>query len=202
MKRVILVHGAGIVLGSSRLFSLCKPLKDKGFAVNRFWYGSAFVLTSFVGSIFAAKRLGKIIEENDIIIGHTNGCLVADMAIKHSSTAAGTSLICLAPALDTQHVFDWRWNDITIIRSPGDYIRIAEYIPFNPCGNMMRDGILNRRVENREHQMTIQDITGDSKRYWHSGFLDSELFQLRFSQWLWKKYYDDIISINPQCLQN
>ena len=190
MKTAILVHGAGVFLGNSRLFNLYTPLKNKGFAVNRFRYGYVFVLTSFVRNIFAAKKLGKIIKENNIIIGHSNGCLVADMAIKHAASYGGTSLICLAPALDTQHVFDWRWKDITIIRSPGDYTSLAEYIPLHPWGAMMRDGILNRETEKREHQMTIQDITDDNKRYGHGGFLDSKTFQWRFSQWLWMKAND------------
>ena len=194
MKRVILVHGAGVFLGNSRLFNLYKPLKDKGFTVNRFRYGYVFVLTSFIGNIFASKKLGKIIKDGDIVIGHSNGCLVADMAIKHAVSYGGmpmdASLICLAPALDTQRLFDWRWNNITIIRSPGDYTSLAEYIPFHPWGAMMRDGILNRGIEKREHQMTIQDITDDNKRYGHGGFLDSKTFQWRFAQWLWMKAND------------
>lgn len=177
---VVLVHGAYTWGGRSRLFNLTGPLADAGYLQTKFVYGFVTALTCFMQNPRAAKKLARA--QYDIVIGYSNGALVADKA------ANGDHLICLSPALDSDHVFSSRWKTIHVFWNPGDNMSVAEHIPWHPWGAMMREGIRGRALQDFEENICIPEFIGTNKDYEHGDYFEDNTFILRFAAWMRRKF--------------
>ena len=187
-RRVILVHGAGVFFGDSSLFRLDYQLMSQGVSVVKFRYGFTFTLSVFFANGRASKSLAKIMRPYDLIIGHSNGCLVADKAIRleEKFDGAGICLLCFSPALNKDHEFSGRWKQIDVVSNPGDYTSISEWIPFHPWGSMMRDGIINRALRHNESVTSIQKVTGMNRSFGHGSYFHDLDSIKEISNWIMK----------------
>ena len=168
--KTILVHGA-FVRGCNSSINNLEEYIDH---CHIFCYGFVFVLTAPLLNGSKATKLASIIEDNDIVVAHSNGNIIADKAIRKSK-AAGCRLVALSPALDSDYMFSSRWGKVDIFYNPGDKLSfMAHYIPKHPWGAMMATGILGRKLRLMpiERNHCIPKFMGTNTNYHHGIYLE------------------------------
>lgn len=133
-QAIVLVHGFNVSdKGKRSIGQLLEPLQDKlpGVDVSRFGYKYTFVGRLAYRNKRASDRLAQFLsrlhwwEDFDLItlVAHSNGAVVADLAIKKSRVPA--QLVAINPALRTRHAFADSWEKIMVLYSRCDWALIA-----------------------------------------------------------------------------
>lgn len=136
LPRVILLHGFNVKDdGAGSILKLAPFLEAAGFRVKRFRYGFFFLLrVRFLVERFA-RVLADMSEPGDIVIGHSNGCLMAMIAAEHGATFA--QMVFINPALDNDTPLPPHVGHLTIWHSPSDWVvRVARLLFAHRWGDM------------------------------------------------------------------
>ena len=100
-------------------------------------YGSAYAVTSRFLNPRRASKIAESVCNNDILIGHSNGCTIANM-ISWKQPVFG--MVLINPALDCDTVFGpCEWIDVYF--NPGDEaVPWSKFLWHHPWGTIGRDG--------------------------------------------------------------
>ncbi|MCK5020027.1 MAG: hypothetical protein KAS32_23440 [Candidatus Peribacteraceae bacterium] len=99
MKTVRLVHGYNVNDGGlDTIGRLINPLKLMDYNPVMFVYGLIGLLSALFWNKKRAKKLKRITQPDDILIGHSNGCTIIARAIEQGLN--NQHIIFIHPALD------------------------------------------------------------------------------------------------------
>lgn len=131
-----IIHGIHSSEGKkSTPASLVPDLIDRRYKVRVHDYGYAMALTSRYKNPKRAEKIAPLIQDGDIIIGHSNGCHIASLIVGLGVKVEG--LVMLQPALDK----DWKYPDgdywINVFHNKNDRVTwLARFWPFgHPYGS-------------------------------------------------------------------
>ncbi len=145
-----LVHGFNVRDdGKGTTDCLGTTLKRNSFNPVQFDYGWIGLLGARVFSHNIAKILASISQEDDIAIGHSNGCNIINQALNYG--AKFKRVLYISPALDKRTVLHPNVERVIVLHTRKDWIvQLAALLPFHPWGNMGRVGYqgTDKRYEN------------------------------------------------------
>lgn len=136
MPRVILIHGFNVRDGGAgSILTLAPYFEAAGYRVKRFRYGFTFLL----GVRFLCRRFARLLydmaEDGDIVVAHSNGCLIAMMAAEMD--AEFSHMVFLNPALDRDCPLPAGVGRLDVWHSPSDLaVRAARWLLFHRWGDM------------------------------------------------------------------
>ena len=140
MLKAKLIHGYNVKdNGAGSIDTLVKPLEDLGFTVDSTEadYGFTTLLMILLGNKKRAAKLLANYEKGEVLIGHSNGCMIIARAIDAGMPVKRA--IFIHPALDN----DWEppadaaIEQIDVFYSERDVAtKVASWIPWVRWGNM------------------------------------------------------------------
>lgn len=119
---VHLLHGIA-VRGDGRIAKLKPALEAAGFDVQVHSYGFTWLFTVRRRNERISEDLAEVLEDGDIIIGHSNGCVIAHRACSlntHPDGAHNLGLIHINPALPTWATPPTTVSHCHVFYSPSD----------------------------------------------------------------------------------
>lgn len=143
--RVILVHGFNVRDGGKGTTDgLRSHFEGEGFEVSEFdtgWRGLAGVR---FGNAKRARRLARMIQPGDLLVGHSDGCNLINLASWHlsgSEQPKPAAVVYLNPALDHDTQLAPQVVEALVFHTHSDRIvQIASWLRFHPWGDMGRVG--------------------------------------------------------------
>lgn len=147
----IFVHGFNVRDDGSKTVDTLKPAVQHlhNLRVMDYDYGWLGLFGVRFLSWRLAKTLSGLIQEQDILIGHSNGCaLIYNAIMRHKKPCALVFLI--APALDSDVEFPPElFNRVVVLHSKHDIpVKLSKYLPFHPWGSMGAYGAKHFNVKN------------------------------------------------------
>ena len=139
MSKVYLLHGFNVHdQGNASVDTLIPSLEAmSGYKVIDLDYGFFFRLRVRLCNRSVAKILASIVEPDDVVIGHSNGCAIIYEAVTYGAKFAKAVLI--TPALDSDIAISV--DQVKVFYSPTDKATwLAKYIPLSIWGNQGRKG--------------------------------------------------------------
>lgn len=139
LGRVVFLHGIKTPRKNKRLHRLASAFRREGFCVVVPYYGYIPALFSGLVGWFdrrLADTLSVFIQEDDILVGYSNGAAIAYM-ISEKKRIKGVILInpALNPDLSPRAEF------VHVYYNAGDWVAgLAGWLPFHLWGSMGRDG--------------------------------------------------------------
>jgi len=140
-QRVILVHGFNVSDGGAgttgRLAEHYR--KDPRYEVSEFSTGWRGLLGVRVSNKRRAQQLAARIQEGDILIGHSDGCNLIDMAVhEHTSMHPGkVNCVYFNPALDRDTALGKAVSKCIVFHTVSDRIVwLSRWLAFHPWGEM------------------------------------------------------------------
>jgi hypothetical protein len=187
--RYVLVHGAAVRRCRTHLPNLEEYLELA--PVETFCPGYILMLSAHWLNRRAATRLAAVLQPGDIVIAHSNGCHIADLAMRKWPDIESTCrLVALSPALDKDYAFSVGWETVDVFYNPGDRLSwLARHIPCHPWGAMMGAGIMGRRLRMlpQERNHNIPEFVGRNLNYEHNLYLQPpivEAFAIKLERYL------------------
>jgi len=143
--RVILVHGFNVRdNGKGTTDGLRIYFESEGFEVIEFdtgWRGLAGVR---LGNKRRARKLAKMAQSGDVLIGHSDGCNLINMAcwnLFDDDDVLPACVVYLNPALNNSTCLAPGVEGALVFHTPSDWVvSIARFLPFHPWGNMGNTG--------------------------------------------------------------
>ncbi len=176
MPRAILVHGFNVWDGGKRTIGKLRPyLEAEGYDVRLFSYGWTGLIGVRLFSKRYAKRLAEMINEGDLLLGHSHGCCLIHMA--GHLRARFQKAVYINPALDRAAPLAPQVSALHVWHSPSDSpVTLARILPRHPWGNMGAVGYQGRydpriRNFNKEHSYKVSSkehsdvFTGERLRF-------------------------------------
>lgn len=117
--KIIATHGIHTSPTSRRLRDMCPYIgRGAGLPVEYFEYGDILAIQTRMKNPGIARRLAKLVEPGDVLIGHSNGNAVCIRALLEGAPAQGLVILngALEPAVELPRQLRWAqvyWN-------PGD----------------------------------------------------------------------------------
>lgn len=170
-RRVILVHGfASWRSGRLDIDKLTPYFRQAEFEIVNFDYGFHFLVTP--NNSKWAARLAAMIQPNDVIVAHSNGCLITQLATLITPAPPIRALALLNPAMDDKVQFGPQVNTVDVFYTPFDLpIRFGSFLPFgHPWGTAGVRGVTTGDHRIRNHDMTRYAVPIRS----HLGIFQSE----------------------------
>jgi len=166
--RVILVHGYNVRdEGKGSTDGLRSHFEGAGFTVIEFdtgWRGLAGVRW---GNAKRARRLARMIRPGDLLVGHSDGCNIINLASWHlsgSSLKKPAAVVYLNPALDRDTQLAPQIVGALVFATRTDRIvQIASWLRWHPWGDMGRVGYRDKPI--------YQDGRYTNTAYEHLGIL-------------------------------
>lgn len=149
--RVILVHGFNVRdNGDATVGRLAPYFEMAGFQVKRFRYGWLRLLWVRMLNNKFATALASMIEPGDVVVGHSNGACLADMAAWKGAPIG--QLVYINPALDRDAPLAPQVGFLHVWYSPSDQpVALARFLVKHRWGNMGATGYrgpYSKRVAN------------------------------------------------------
>lgn len=149
--RVILVHGFNVRdEGKGTTDGLRPYFEGAGFTVAEFdtgWRGLAGVRW---GNAKRGRRLARMIRNGDLLVGHSDGCNLINLASWHlsgSSLRKPAAVIYLNPALDRDTQLAPQIVGALVFATRSDRIvQIASWLRWHPWGDMGRVGYIDKPI--------------------------------------------------------
>lgn len=132
------IHGIHTSDPAVSVGKLAPFFEEAGFSTKVHKYGYAWAIGTRFMNNGRAKEIGKFVQPEDIIVGHSNGGCLAWM-IANQQPVKG--LILINPALDDDAVFDTRlqWVDVYFNHTDGA-VPWANIFVGHPFGDMGQEG--------------------------------------------------------------
>lgn len=147
-----LVHGVNVTDGGAGSIDRLGPyLKAAGWRVGQFDYGWRIVTHAWGNPEFA-RRLASMAGPDDIIVGHSNGCVIGDRA-SWLPWFLPERMFYINPALDVHRAPGPGVKSLTVFHSWDDVATLlARFVPGSRWGSMGRDGYRGKdpRITNVE----------------------------------------------------
>ena len=142
---VILVHGFNVKDGGKGTTDgLRSHFEDEGFEVLEFDTGWRFLAGVRWGNAKRARRLARMIKPGDILVGHSDGCNLINLASWHLSGSAEkkpATVVYLNPALDRDTQLAPQILGALVFSTMSDrVVQLASWLSFHPWGDMGRVG--------------------------------------------------------------
>ena len=174
-QRVILVHGFNVSDDgkgtTGRIASLFR--KYDRYEVAEFSSGWRGLLGVRVSNKRRAQQLAKEVRAGDILIGHSDGCNLIDMALHELSSLHKAKVGCVYfnPALDRDTALSPIVSKCIVFHTESDKIVwLSRWLAFHPWGEMGMKGY--RATRTSLHDKRYQNISYESlnhHRLGHSG---------------------------------
>ena len=166
--KIYLLHGFNVSDGGKgSIDKIIKPLQSVGHEIVELDYGNWNRLRVRLANKPLANIIAKLVEPGSVLIGHSNGACIAQMAAM--AGARINQLILINPALDSDSPMP---NGIRcdVCYSPDDkVVELSRWIPWSPWGNMGRVGSTSGGINHN-----LEDITGNE--IGHSSAFSEPLF--------------------------
>lgn len=164
--RVILVHGFNVRDGGAGTTDGLRPhFAREGFKVLEFDTGWRFLAGVRFGNAKRARRLARMIQPGDILIGHSDGCNLINLASWHLSGTEQpkpAAAVYLNPALDRDTQLAPQVKSALVFFTPSDWIvRVARWLRWHPWGDMGRVGYIEKNAvyqDGRYHNMSYEHL--------------------------------------------
>lgn len=141
--RVVLIHGIRVSRKNRNMHKLAAAFRAAGFCVVIPRYG---YLPAFLVGVFAwldrriANSISAFIQENDILLGHSNGATLVYL-ISQDTPLKGA--ILLNAALENNMIPNA--NFVHVYFNAGDVVtKLSAILPFHPWGGMGWTGYIGR----------------------------------------------------------
>ena len=178
--KIYLIHGFNVADGGRNTTDrLAIPLTSAGHKVVELDYGHWHRLRVRLANKPLAKLIAAMAEPGSVLIGHSNGACLAQMAA--IAGAQISRMVLINPALDAAAALppDIRCD---VYHSPSDrVVELAKWIPWSPWGNMGRIGSTGNGINHDLEKITGNEI-GHSGAFSEPLFLDHLVDLLRVAQ--------------------
>lgn len=168
--RCWLLHGFNVTDPMKSVGKLIPYLEQEDIEPKLFRYGWIFLLGARFGNKRIARMFADVVEEGDMVIGHSNGCCIAHMAAHLGAPIERMAYI--NPALDRDARLAKQVQHLDVWHSPSDKpVRFARVLPWNAWGDMGAVGYSGKpdtRITNfdKEHmQIAHSDSHSDVFTY-------------------------------------
>lgn len=188
--RVILVHGFNVRdKGADTIDRLRPHFEERGYQVIEAVEGFRFLLGVRFFNKFRARKLMRLIQPGDILVGHSDGCNIITMACTMLSRGGFPHLSLLSvfynPALDQNTWQPGCVDKVLVFHDQSDKATwISKLLPFHNWGEMGKKGYAGPQWE--IHTNVSYDRMGFAN-LGHSGvFKNEQALQetlLRFDRW-------------------
>jgi len=180
-QRVILVHGFNVSDGGRGTTGQLSRLMEKTglFEVIEFSTGWRGLLGVRISNKRRAQQLASKIKPNDIVIGHSDGCNLADQALHELSSLHPSKVGCVYfnPALDRDTALAPIASKCLVFHTDSDKIVwLSRWLAFHPWGEMGMKGY--RATKPCLHDSRYRNISYESighNHLGHSGVFHSPL---------------------------
>ncbi len=134
--RVFVLHGFNVRDGGTgSIDKLIPALVGADFEVVEFDYGWMFLLGAKLRDRFLARKLAKMVQPGDVVIAHSNGCCIAQMAAELGAPFA--VMVFISPALDRDAERPAQVGERHVWHTPSDeWVTKARWLPFAKWGDM------------------------------------------------------------------
>lgn len=156
MPRAILVHGFNVHDGGKGSVAKLTPyLESAGYDVRVFSYGWMGLISVRLFNERFAQMLADMVNQDDVMIGHSNGCCLLHLAAQ--KRARFKKAVYINPALDRNTFLSPQVRALHVWHSPSDKpVAWARFLPDHPWGDMGAWGYQGRpdpRITNfnKEH---------------------------------------------------
>lgn len=147
-QRAIIVHGFNVSDGGKSTTGRLAALMHRNYTVIRFKTQWKRGLLRDLWSVRhrnekRAKALASIIRPGDLLIGHSNGCALIDMALHQLASLhpATVKVAYFNPALDKDAPLAANVEKCLLFYTPSDHtVWKAKLLPFHPWGEAGRTG--------------------------------------------------------------
>ena len=164
--RVILVHGFNVKDGGKGTTDGLRPhFAREGFKVLEFDTGWRFLAGVRFGNAKRARRLARMIQPGDVLVGHSDGCNLINLAawqLAGSGAAKPAAVVYLNPALDADTQLAPQIKGALVFHTPSDWIvALASKLPLHPWGNMGQIGYLEKSPiyqDGRHHNISYEHL--------------------------------------------
>lgn len=165
MTRAGLVHGWNVGdQGQGTTGGLRPHLERAGYQVFEYNTGWRFLSGIRFGHERRAKRLARMIQPGDLLIGHSDGCNIINRACWHLAASGEhkpAAVVYLNPALDRDTQLAPQVQGALVFHTRSDNVLwLAQKLPLHPWGGMGRYGY-------RENNPTYQDSRYNNIAYEH-----------------------------------
>lgn len=139
--RAILVHGYNVRDGGAGTTDGLRPLLEAaGYEVLEFDTGWRGLFMVRFGNAKRARRLARMIREGDLLIGHSDGCNLINLAswcLANSSRPTPKFVVYINPALDRDTQLAPQIHRALVCHTPSDdVVKMAKLLPFHNWGDM------------------------------------------------------------------
>lgn len=136
MPRAILVHGFNVHDGGKNTVAKLTPyLAAAGYDVRVFRYGWMGLVSVRLFNTRFAQMLADMVNSDDVLIGHSNGCCLLHLAAQKRARAR--KLVYINPALDRAAPLAPQVRALHVWHSPSDKpVAWARFLPDHPWGDM------------------------------------------------------------------
>jgi hypothetical protein len=147
----IFVHGFNVKDDGQHSIDTLKPAVSHFRNIHAVDYDYGWL--GLFGVRFLNWRLGKalsgMIQNQDILVGHSNGCAVIYNAVMRSQHGCVLAFF-VAPALDSDVEFPpEKFRRVVVLHSKHDIpVRLSKYLPFHTWGEMGAYGAKHPNVKN------------------------------------------------------
>lgn len=179
IQRVILVHGYNVRDdGAGTTGRMAKPLRAKGVSeVIEFNPGWRGLIKVRVSNQRRAQQLANLIQQGDLLIGHSDGCNLIDKACHELTSFHPGKVNCVYfnPALDRDTALSPIVSKCLVFHTESDkVVWISKHLPFHPWGAMGRRGYkAERDTLHDDRYLNIAYETLDHHGLGHSGVFKS-----------------------------
>ena len=175
--RAILVHGYNVKDGGAGTTDALRPLFEAaGYEVLEFDTGWRGLFMVRFGNAKRARRLARMIKPGDLLIGHSDGCNLINLAswnLANGSRPTPKLVAYVNPALDRDTQLAPQIDGAIVCHTPSDnVVKVAKLLPFHNWGSMGAYGYAEKdpsktdvRYLNASHESMGVENSG------HSGVL-------------------------------
>lgn len=158
---IYLIHGFNVSDGGlATTGSLRGGLERAGYEVVAIQYGRLGRLGVRLRNKGIAATLKTILQPDDIVIAHSNGCAITYLAMEMGATCKHVVLI--NPALDADKEIA-NVRNVTVFYSPTDkWTWLAKFIPWSPWGAQGRKGFTGKARPGKYRQFNEDKMCADS----------------------------------------
>ena len=143
--RAILVHGYNVRDGGAGTTGGLRPILEAvGYEVLEFNTGWRGLFMVRFGSAKRARRLARMIREGDLLIGHSDGCNLINLAswcLANGSKPTPKFVAYINPALDRDAQLAPQIHRALVCYTHSDsVVKVAKLLPFHNWGDMGAHG--------------------------------------------------------------
>ena len=176
MSTYYLLHGFNVKDGGAATTgSLREGLEAAGHTVKELRYGWMGRIRVRLCNKSLARALADLVEEDSILIAHSNGCAIAYWACLFG--AKFDKVFLLNPALDAEKEIP-NIRKVHVFHALSDpWTRLARWIPFSVWGRQGAVGYTGLDLEGKYRHTELDRLAGESM--YHSGIFETQLLRVK-----------------------